>query len=293
MDTLSGPFSKALESLFKEATPDVIIEIIGAVLVSAVVILTVYALVIFLLLKLKNSIFSRIEKKKGKSLTIQFIEKAVTFALIVLLVVLPLGGDQIASSLLGSTAVVAAVVGFAAQEAIKNMFAGLQISLYKPFDIGSRIELEDGTTGIVESMTLRHIVVCLLDSTRAVIPNSKIDTMKVVNYSYAPDVPRAAVFKYPISYDADVQKAKDVIRKTICDCPLTLNEDKYDEKTPNSRMVYFLDVQDSALIMGATVKFPANIRSEVLKDEINTAVFNALKENGIEIPYNQMDVHMK
>jgi len=44
--------------------------------------------------------------------------------------------------------------------------------------------------------------------------------------------------------------------------------------------------------MGATVRFPANVRSEVLKDEINTSVFKALKENGIEIPYDHLDVIM-
>ena len=47
----------------------------------------------------------------------------------------PLGGQQIANSILCSTAVVAAIVGFAAQDAIKDMFAGLQISIYKLFDV--------------------------------------------------------------------------------------------------------------------------------------------------------------
>ncbi len=47
-------------------------------------------------------------------------------------------------------------------EAVKEMFAGLQISIYKPFDVGSRIEFEDGTAGVVESMTLRHVVISLL-----------------------------------------------------------------------------------------------------------------------------------
>jgi small-conductance mechanosensitive channel len=293
MNQDQGNWKKFLEALFKDAPAEVVWGLIGAAAVTAVILFVLYLGFVFLLLKIKRKIIGSIEKKKGKTLTLQFIEKMITFAMIVLFIVLPLGGDEIANSLLGSTAVVAAVVGFAAQQAIRNMFAGLQISLYKPFDIGSRVELEDGTTGIVENMTLRHIVVCLLDSTRAIIPNSKFDEMKIINYSYAADVPRAAVFKYPIGYDSDIQKAKDVIRKTICECPLTLNEDKYDENEPNSRMVYFLEVQDSALIMGATVKFPANVRSEVIKDEINTSVFNALKENGIEIPFNQLDVHMK
>ncbi len=45
--------------------------------------------------------------------------------------------------------------------------------------------------------------------------------------------------------------------------------------------------------MGATVRFSSNIKSEVLKDEINTNVFKALRENGIQIPYNKIDINMK
>ncbi len=169
------------------------------------------------------------------------------------------------------------------------MFAGLQISIYKPFDVGSRVEFSDGTTGVIESLNLRHVVVTLLDTTKAIIPNSSANSMKVISYSYG-EVPRSATFKFPVSYDCDIDKAKEIIRKTICECPLTLNEDKYDENVPNSRCVYFLSLEDSALIMGATVRFPSHYRSEVVKDEINTSVFKALKAGGIEIPYNKMDV---
>ncbi|MDC7294913.1 mechanosensitive ion channel family protein [Butyrivibrio sp. DSM 10294] len=261
-------------------------------IIAGAILLILYIGFFFLLLKIKKIVFATLEKKKGKSLTLQFIEKTLTFALIVIFVVLPLGGKQIARSLLGSTAVVAAVVGFAAQEAVKNMFAGLQISIYKPFDVGSRVEFADGTTGVIESLNLRHVVVSLLDTTKAIIPNSSANSMKVISYSYG-EVPRSATFKFPVSYDCDIDKAKEIIRKTICDCPLTINEDKYDEKVPNSRCVYFLSLEDSALIMGATVRFPSYVRSEVIKDEINTSVFKALKDGCIEIPYNKIDVNIQ
>ncbi len=268
------------------------IKVLLVGIVFLLILLGLYVCAFMLLMKLKSKIISYFEKKRGKSLTLQFIERAITVAIIVYFVVLPLGGEQIARSLLGSTAVVAAIVGFAAQDTIKDMFAGLQISIYKPFDVGSRIEFEDGTTGVVESMTLRHVVIVLLDTTRAIIPNSKANSMKVINYSFG-EVPRSVVFKFRISLESDVEKAKEVIRKTICDNPLTLNSDEYDKNIPNSRTVYFLEMLDSSLVMGATVRFPSNIKSEVLKDEINTSVFRALKENGIEVPYNHVDVKMR
>ena len=265
--------------------------LVVVIIIIAVILLFLYIGVFILFLKLKDKIISHFEKKNGKSLTLQFIERAATVAIVVYFVVIPLGGDQIARSLLGSTAVVAAIVGFAAQDTIKDMIAGLQISIYKPFDVGSRIELDDGTTGVVELISLKHVVLVLIDTTRVIIPNSKVNSMKVVNYSFG-EVPKSVFLKYPISFHTDVEKAKAIISKVICENPLTLNTDEYDKNVPNSRMVYFLEVKESTFIMGATVRFPANIKSEVAKDEINTSVIRALRENGIEMPYQHLDVRM-
>ena len=244
------------------------------------------------ILKINKKIFARLEEKKGNSITLQFLQKAIALGIIVVFFVLPMGGEQIARSLLGSTAVVAAVVGLAANDVIKNMFAGLEISIYKPFDVGSRIMLDDGTVGIVEKLTLRHVVLRLIDTTRVIIPNSKANSAAIINYSYAEYVPRSFDVRYPIGYDSDLDKAKEIIRKTICECPLTLNRDKYTITDPNSKSVYFLEIQESGLLLGATVYYPHELRTEVVKDEVNTAVFKALKENKIEIPYNYVNVVM-
>lgn len=270
-----------------------ILTLLGLFIIVVLFLLALYCLTIYLLIRLKNRIFRAITKKKGKNLSIQFLERAITLAMTICFIILPLGGDKFARTFLGSATVIAAVVGLAANEVIKNMFGGLQITVYKPFDIGSRIQLEDGRAGIIESIDLRQTVIVLMDSTRIIVPNSKMNEMIVTNYSYLENVPRALVVKYPISYSSDVEKAKEVLRKTICECPLTLNEDKTDESDPNSRMVYFLEVADSALILGATLTYPHNIRTEVLKDEINCRVFAAFAENGIEIPYQYMNVVMK
>ena len=93
-----------------------------------------------------------------------------------------------------------------------------------------------------------------------------------------------------LGYDSDIELAKEIIRRTICSCKLTLNNDEYNEDIPNSKMVYFLEINDSALVLGATVYYPFEYRTEVVKDEVNTMVFKALKAGGIEIPYNYVNV---
>ena len=93
------------------------------VVIAIVITLITVALYVFfvvLMLKLNKRIFKRIEKKKGNSITIQFLQKAVSLGIMVILVVLPLGGQKLAQSLLGSTAVVAVIVGLAANDVIKD-----------------------------------------------------------------------------------------------------------------------------------------------------------------------------
>ncbi len=269
------------------------ISIIITGIVIFFVLLALYILLTIGFLKLNKGIFRRIVKKKGNSITLQFLQKAVALAIIVVFIVVPLAGKKVAQSLLGSTAVMAAVIGLAANEVLKDMFAGLEISIYKPFDVGSRIMLEDGRAGIVEKLTLRHVVLRLIDTTRLIVPNSKANQSIIVNYSYAEDVPRSFDVRYNISYDSDIDKAKEIIKKEICDCPETLNKDSFTESDPNSKSVYFLDITDSALVIGATVYYPHNLRTEVVRDSVNTRVFRALAENGIEIPYNYVNVLMK
>lgn len=257
------------------------------------VMLAIYILIFVFLMKMNKKLFGFIKKKKGNSVSFQFLEKLVALALIVYFVVIPLAGDQIAQTLLGSATVIAAVVGLAASDVIKDMCAGLQISIYKPFDVGSRIQLQDGRAGIVEKLTLRHVVLRLIDTTRIIVPNREINSMMLVNYSYEEEVPRALELRFPISYDSDIEKAKKIIRETICSCKVTLNEDKYDPNDPNSKSVYFLELTDSALIIGATVYYPHSYRTEVIRDEVNTSIFENLKKNGIEIPYNYVNVVLK
>ena len=265
-----------------------ILLMFGVVFIVTVALLV---LVLTILLKLNKKIFERLENKHGKRLQFQFMEKAISTILVMLIIVIPLAGDKISQSLLGSTAVIAAVVGIAAQDVLKDMFAGLQISMYKPFDIGDRIELEDGTVGVVESMTMRHVVLIRIDTLKIVIPNSKINHVSMVNYSFG-DIPRGILFKFPVSYDSDIEKAREVIAHAVKSSPYSVEGMKDSAGDPDYAPVYFLDLTDSAVIMSVTVYCKSGQRTEVVKDDIHTRVFKALKENDIEIPYNYMNIVM-
>ena len=90
----------------------------------------------------------------------------------------------------------------------------MMISAHNPFRVGDRITLEDGTTGVVEDLTLNHTVLRSVESLRYVIPNSKMNAMRLTNYNYKTNI-RSTVFKFSVGYDSDMKLVKKVIAKAI------------------------------------------------------------------------------
>lgn len=274
-------------SWFQASVVSVIIIIL---LIVAVILL--YILLYRLIKKITRKIFRVLEKKQGRRIHLVFLEKVIQVGIVVFIAVSFLGFDNLGGSLLGSAAVITGVIGFAAQDVIKDILSGFLISIYKPFDLGDRIELEDGTVGIVESITMRHVVLVSIDTVRVIIPNSRINAASIINYSTG-DVPRSCSFRFPVSYESDVEKTKKVIYDTIKGSPYTVPGKKQADGTAEYGPVYFIDLADSALIMAVTVYYLSKVPTEKLKDDIYSRVFEALEKNGIEIPYNYMSVVLK
>ena len=260
--------------------------------VFAIIYVILMIVAVIVLQRVNRKFFKYLEKKRGKKTHLQFLQRVINALIVVGILIVPLAGESIGKSILGSAAVITAVVGFAAQDVIKDMIGGFLISVYKPFDIGDRIELEDGTVGIVESLTMRHVVIIRIDTLRVVIPNSKINQVSVVNYSFG-YVERSNLFKFSVGYDSDISEVKKVIYEAVEGSPYSLPGKKLKDGSSVYGPVYFLEIADSALIMAVTVYYKPTDPTEVVKDDINTRVFEALDKYGIEIPYPYTTVLMK
>ncbi|MBQ6520398.1 MAG: mechanosensitive ion channel family protein [Anaerolineaceae bacterium] len=273
-------------------------ETASFVLSTILIIFFYLALIVFcyflwkLVQKLIHAVFRKIEEKKGRSMSLEFLERLVSFGVTFFFIILPFNWDDIGQSVFSSAAVLTAVIGFAAQDVIKDILAGIQISIYKPFDIGDRIKLDNGTAGIVENITMRHVVLKRIDTLREVIPNSKMNNYSIINYSYD-DVPLSFLLKFPIGYHSDLRKAKNLILEAIKNSPYTIPGKHLKDGTIDYAPIYFIEVDDSALIMSTTVYYQHSTSTELTKDDVNTSVFEILKANGIEIPYKYMNVIMK
>ena len=241
--------------------------------------------------RLNKLVFRHIQKKRqGLHLSLfEHIISALIFIGFIILAVSSFSGVQsVWQTMLGGTAIISAVLAFAAQDIIKDILAGLMISVHKPFDIGDRIMLEDGTSGIVESISLRHVVLLGFNAIRYVIPNSRINVQQLTNFSYDHRC-RSVVFRFPVGYNSDMAQVKQVIAAAVEDSEYSLPGLERDGEMRYAP-VLFESLSDSALIMNVTVYYPSHIPTEIVIDGINTCVREALLAHRIEIPYNYINV---
>lgn len=108
---------------------------------------------------------------------LRFLRRLVVLVAFVVLAALALAQftelHRLATGILASTAVLAAIVGFAAQHTIGNMVAGVQLAISQPIKIGDRIAFE-GVEGRVVDITLSYTYVDPGDGTSVVIPNEML-----------------------------------------------------------------------------------------------------------------------
>ena len=182
-----------------------------------------------LAMKFSDLLFRKIFK--GQKIHIKFL-KGIVKALILVFGMVVLGAQfettkEVASILLQNTALLVAVLGFAAQQTLNDILSGLMVSWYKPFDIGSRIHLvSQKISGTVEDITLRHTVIRCFDNNRVVIPNSVINKEILKNSDYEDSV-IGNFLELTVSASDDIRKAIEVLEEIIIRQPLVLTNEIY------------------------------------------------------------------
>ena len=177
-------------------------------------------------------------------------------------------------------------IGFAAKDTLSNLIAGVLLIVDRPFEIGDRIEVWNApkgsaTWGDVIDIGLRATKIRTTDNIVIVIPNNKIMTRDIINYTLISDRIRVRI-NIGIAYDADVQKASDILvelAKTI----------EWVAAIPRPKVVV-RNFGDSAVDLQLRVWIDdARQRMNTISaitDNIKTAFDNA----GIEIPFPKRDI---
>ncbi len=190
----------------------------------------------------------------------------------------PLGGLAVFSGALGLG------LGFGLQKIISNLVSGVIILMDKSIKPGDVIEIE-GTYGWINSLRTRYISVITRDRKEILIPNEDFMTNKVINWSFSDRIVRIKAY-VGVSYSTDVKKAIRLCKEAASNIPRVLKD-----PAPNCLLLGFgdssIDLQIGFWIDDAP-QGVKNIRSEVL-----LAIWETFRENNIEIPFPQRDLHIK
>lgn len=107
-------------------------------------------------------------------------------------------------------------VGLALQGALSNLAAGVMLLIFRPYKVGDFVEVA-GKFGNVTEIEMFTTILQTFDNQQIIIPNGKIWGDQIINHSHHPV--RGVDMHFGISYDSDIDKAKDVIRKVLTDHP--------------------------------------------------------------------------
>ena len=188
------------------------------------------------------------------------------------------------AALLGAAGVASLAVALAAQETVANMISGFTILVDRPFRMGDRIQLADGTVGDVHEIGLRSTKIMTFDNTLLILPNKEISGARIVNLSY-PD-PRFAIRKdYTVAYGSDVAKAKRLLVE-IAAAHLKVLKDP----PPTA---FFMDFGASALVISLTCQVADYRDAFATIDELNMEINRRFAAEGLEMPFPQRDIHIR
>ena len=175
-------------------------------------------------------------------------------------------------------------LGFGLQNIANNLVSGLIVLLERPVKIGDRIEVA-GTEGQVVEIRARGTIVLTNDNIAIIIPNSRFITEEVVNWSYSDPKVR---FRVPVqvSYDSDVRLVEKVLLEVA-----HANADVLTDPPP---VVRFLEFGDNGLQFELRAWSVTLVqRKGKLVSDLNFAILEAFRANGITIPFPQRDVRWR
>ena len=208
--------------------------------------------------------------------------KAVLYTMLIFNIAVSLGVTESSVAALLGTAGVA--IGLALQGGLANLAGGVLLLVFKPFVVGDYIiqNQQNGCEGTVARIEMCYTTLLSIDNKKIVVPNGTLSNSTIINVTAKET--RKLEIKVGISYESNIQKAKEILEKILLEDP--------DTQGDRSEMVVFVDqLADSAVIMGLRVWVPTDSYWPV-KWRLNQRIKEEFDAQGIVIPYNQMDIYV-
>ena len=213
-----------------------------------------------------------------------FVDSMVKFGLYILLIIIIAGNLGIELSSITVLFASAGVgVSLALQDFITNFAGGIMILLLRPFTVGDYIiEDTNKNEGTVKEIKIFYTKLMTIENKVIVIPNGKLMNNSLTNVTERDE--RRLDLKVGISYESDLKKAKEILERLLL---------SHKDILTNEDWKVFVDsLADSSVVLGIR----AYVKMEKYWDtrwELLEQIKLTFDEEGIEIPYNQLTVHMQ
>lgn len=252
--------------------------------IGVVLSLVVYAIGVKVIGWLRKLIKKSLQKSKLDVGVQQFLDSFIKFALHAVLIfsILQKYGLDTAT-VAAALASCGVAIGLALQGSLSNFAGGVLILVLKPFVVGDYILEHAGKCeGVVTKIHMFYTKLQTPDNRVIIIPNGTLSNNSITNVTAQKK--RRVDLTFDIAYSADLKKAKEIMEKILLSDESTLVEEGI--------TVYVDSLSSSSVVVGT--------RAWVTVDDYWTAKWRmteniklALDENGIEIPFNQLTVHME
>ena len=225
------------------------------------------------------------EVELGEQL-LPFFRRVVLIILTMIVIIILLDYFNVeVSGLVTTLGIGSLAIALAAQATLSDTISGFVIMVDRPFRIGDRIEIQDlDTWGDVVDIGLRSTRIRTRDNRMVIVPNSVIGKSLIVNYSY-PDSQYRIEIHVGVGYGTDIEKARKVLVEAVSKVEGVLSDRKVE--------ALFLEFGDSALVFRVRWWLESFVDTRRMFDSVNTAMYNALNEAGIEMPFPQRVVSHK
>ncbi|WP_407331362.1 small-conductance mechanosensitive channel MscS [Enterovibrio sp. 27052020O] len=232
--------------------------------------------------KIAGAVAKVMRKKELDNAVVEFVHTFIRYLLFIIVLIAALGklGVQTASvvAVIGAAGL---AVGLALQGSLSNFAAGVLIVAFRPFKSGDYVEI-GGVAGSVDSIQIFSTVLKTPDNKMIVVPNGGVISSPITNYSRHDT--RRIDFVIGVSYKADLKQTKDVLTRILAAEPRLLAEPQ-----PTIGVVALADSSVNFVVRPwvRTADYWA-VYFDLLQ-----AIKEGLDEEGIEIPFPQMDVHVQ
>lgn len=278
--TLNEEINVGVIEKFLEELPEKAMHLGIRVLLAAIVFLVGVQLIRIIRKIIKKSL-TRGNADKG---VVQFMDSFLKVSMyIVLIFMIASGFGMDAASVLAILGSAGVAVSLAIQGSLSNLVGGILILLLKPFRVGDYIKEDTkGNEGVVSGIELFYTRLVTVDNKVIILPNGILANSSLTNVT-ACDSRRMDIL-VGISYDSDIRQAKQVLQRVLDEDNAVLKEKEH--------FCYVSELGESAVLLGIRCWFPMEEFWDG-KWRVTENVKYALDEAGINIPYPQMELHVK